>query len=107
MPFVIVINSCPDIKTAKELADALVSAKLAACVNILPAGLSVYRWQGKIESVEEHMIMIKTHSAHYAEVETMIQNLHPYELPEIIVVPISSGLSGYLGWICENVDVIE
>ena len=107
MSFVLIMNTCPDQKTARKIAENLINEKLAACVNIMPAGLSVYRWQGKVESAEENLLLIKTHENHYPKVETMIQNLHPYELPEIIVVPITSGLPDYLSWISENVDMIK
>jgi len=99
MTFVIIFNSCPDLVTAKRIADALVDANLAACVHILPAGFSVYRWQGQIESAEEHLLSIKTHEDQYPKIETMIQKHHPYELPEIIAVPITSGLPDYLNWL--------
>ncbi len=104
MSFVIVINTCPDQKSARTIAENLVEANLAACVNIMPAGVSVYRWQGKIETETEHLLLIKTREDHYSKVETMIQKLHPYELPEIIAVPITSGSPEYLGWLSQNIN---
>lgn len=105
--YILILNTCPDQQTARNIADALVEADQAACVNILPAGLSIYRWQGKIESAEEHLLIIKTHEEHYPHIETVIQNLHPYELPEIIAVPVIKGLPDYLTWIGESVKVSE
>jgi len=104
MSFVIIQNSCPDQKTARMIAENLVEAELAACVNILPAGLSIYHWQGKLEFTNEHLLLIKTHEDKYPEIETMIQKLHPYELPEIIAVTITSGSPEYLGWLSQNVN---
>ncbi len=105
MSFVLIMNTCPDLKTARQIAENLINEKLAACVNIMPAGLSVYRWQGKVESAEENLLLIKTHEDKYPEVETMIQKLHPYELPEIIAVPITRGLPDYLSWL--NMEITE
>ncbi len=73
-------------------------------MNILPKGLSVYRWQGKVESTEENLLLIKTHQDQFSQVETVIQSLHPYELPEIIAVPVTSGSSDYLGWLSQSLD---
>lgn len=107
MTYILVINTCPDLNTAKEIADALVGADLAACINIMPAGLSVYRWLGEIESAEEHVLLIKSHDDHYEHLESMIQSLHPYELPEIIVVPISNGSPEYLNWLRDSLNILE
>ncbi|HTY02989.1 MAG TPA: divalent-cation tolerance protein CutA [Rhodocyclaceae bacterium] len=99
MDALLVLTNLPDANTARSLADHLVSARLAACVNILAPCQSVYRWQGKIENAEEVPLLIKTTSGRYAEVEAAICARHPYELPEIVAVPLSRGLPGYLGWI--------
>lgn len=99
------MNTCPDKTVAIEIAEKLLGAKLAACVNIMPAGMSIYRWKGNIETAEEVILLIKTHEDKYPQVETMIQKLHPYELPEIVAVPIVNGSSDYLGWLSENMDL--
>lgn len=81
------------------LARALIERRAAACVNVLGACTSVYRWQGKTEEAEEVPVFIKTTDAAYPALERVIRELHPYELPEIVAVPLSRGLPGYLDWV--------
>ena len=95
----LIITNCPDEEVANAIALALVEEKLAACVNILPRVQSVYRWQGTVESASEIPLLIKTTSARYAALESRIRELHPYEVPEIIAVPITRGLPAYLNWL--------
>ncbi|MFL6712535.1 MAG: divalent-cation tolerance protein CutA [Sulfurifustis sp.] len=95
----ICITTCPTDDLAENLARALVEENLAACVNILPAMLSIYRWQGQIESAEERLLLIKTRVEDYAAVEKRIRAMHSYELPEVIAVPIVDGLPAYLSWL--------
>ncbi|MCX7627410.1 MAG: divalent-cation tolerance protein CutA [Methylophilaceae bacterium] len=102
MSAVLVITNLPDRAVAVKLAQKLISAHAAACVNVLSCCQSVYRWQGKIESAEEIPVLIKTTETHYAEVERIIREIHPYELPEIICVPITRGLPEYLQWIADE-----
>lgn len=99
MQALFVLTNLPDVDSAKTLADHLVATRLAACVNILAPCRSVYRWQGSIETTEEVPLLIKTSTARYPELEAAIQARHPYELPEIIAVPISQGLPAYLAWL--------
>ena len=99
METLLVITTLPDAAHAHALATALVEAKLAACVNILAPCRSVYRWQGKTESAEEVPVLIKTTAARYAALEAAIRARHPYELPEIIAVPVDRGLPEYLAWV--------
>jgi len=99
---VVVLTNLPDRAAALKLAQELVARRLAACVNVLADCTSVYRWKGSVENAAEVPVLIKTRAALYAEVEAAIGKLHPYELPEIIAVPISSGLDGYLHWITQN-----
>ena len=82
-----------------QLANVLIDEGLAACVNIVPGLTSVYKWQGKKETGSEVLLIIKTRSDCYAQLESRITSLHPYELPEIISVPIENGLKTYLDWI--------
>jgi periplasmic divalent cation tolerance protein len=99
MSVLIVLTSAPDRAVAEKIAHALIENKLAACVNILAACTSVYRWQDKIETAGEVPLMIKTRAAIYDEVEALIRSLHPYELPEIVAVSVERGLSDYLDWV--------
>ena len=84
---------------ALELANRLVEQGLAACVNILPVMQSVYKWKGALQLGKEHQLLVKTRRDSYKAVELAIQAAHPYELPEIIAVPIVAGLPAYLAWI--------
>ena len=102
MEAVLIISNFPDQKTATLLAEALVEQRLAACVNVLSPCVSIYRWQGKIESAGEVPVLIKTRKQHYDRVEQLIKMMHPYELPEVIMVPITGGLPAYLQWIADT-----
>lgn len=97
--FQIVLTSCPDKEVAELIAHALVKEGLAACVNIIPPMQSLYRWKGKVEQASEQLLIIKSSSARFPAIRDRIQTLHPYELPEIIAVPIADGLPGYLAWL--------
>ncbi|MDH5246131.1 MAG: divalent-cation tolerance protein CutA [Betaproteobacteria bacterium] len=99
MNALLVLTSLPDRATAERLADALIERRVAACVNILAPCRSVYRWQGKVQHEEEHPLLIKTSSDRFPALEAAIRDCHPYELPEIIAVPIERGLPAYLAWI--------
>jgi periplasmic divalent cation tolerance protein len=95
----LIFTNLPDAASAQAMAASLVSGRLAACVNVLAPCSSVYRWQGAIESAQEVPLLIKTTAARYAELEAAIRAAHPYELPEIIAVPIVHGLPDYLRWV--------
>ena len=99
MDSLLVVTSLPDRESAEKLAALLIERRLAACVNILAPCASVYRWQGEIQRDEEHPLLIKTVQNRYAELEASICANHPYELPEIIAVPIADGLPAYLQWV--------
>ena len=99
MSTLLVITNAPDRDVALQLAHELVGRKLAACVNILGACTSVYRWNDKLETATEVPLLIKTRAEIYGEVEAAIKDLHPYELPEIIAVPVEHGLPDYLEWV--------
>ena len=96
---ILVMTNLPDQDSARRVADALIAGRLAACVNMLAPCTSIYRWQGQVETAQEIPLLIKTLDSHYGKVEAMIRQHHPYELPEIIAVPISAGLPEYLAWI--------
>jgi len=95
----IVFCTVPDTDTGHRIAAQLVEYGLAACVNLIPGVESVYRWKGRLEKASEVLLMIKSRSADYTAVETAITALHPYELPEIIAVPLNNGLPAYLDWV--------
>ena len=100
--YLLVLSTCPGSISAKKMAQELVSDKLAACVNIIPNVNSYFSWVGKVDTANEHMLVIKTTKNCYDALEKRIKKLHPYELPEIIAVPIHTGFAEYLNWINNN-----
>jgi periplasmic divalent cation tolerance protein len=102
----IALCTVPDETTAGQIANTLVSEKLAACVNIIPSVVSVYRWKDAVEHGQELLLLIKTSASVWPLLETRILELHPYELPEIIAVPIHSGQTDYIQWIKNNLIVL-
>jgi periplasmic divalent cation tolerance protein len=98
-PAIIVLTNLPDRETAQTLARALVGGRLAACVNVGAAVESMYHWHGQIETGTEIPVAIKTRALLYAKVEAEIRRIHPYELPEVVAVPITDGFAPYLDWI--------
>ncbi len=97
-----VITNVPDRATAERIADGLVTVGVAACVNIMAECASVYYWQGKLERASEIPLLIKTTRAAYPRLESALRKLHPYELPEIIALPVTSGLPEYLNWVIQE-----
>lgn len=95
----LVLTNLPDAPSAQKLARHLIESHAAACVNQLAPCTSTYRWQDKIETASEVPLLIKTTQAAYPRLETLIRAAHPYELPEIIAVPVNTGLSEYLAWV--------
>lgn len=102
MDVVVCFCACPDAAVAARIADALVEAKLAACVNVLPGMRSVYRWQGAVERTDEVLLIIKTVRAQVEPVGALVASLHPYELPELVAVEAAAGLPAYLAWVADN-----
>jgi len=98
----LVLTNLPDRQAAERLAERLVAERVAACINILAPCRSVYRWQGAVQHEEEHPLLIKTTAARYDALEQAIRAAHPYELPEIVAVPIERGLPAYLQWLAEE-----
>ena len=96
------LSTFPDQETARRISDELVTKKFAACANILPAVESIYRWKEKIESGNETLVLFKLSEDRQSAFQEKLRSLHPYEVPEIIFVPISSGLPEYLHWVTEN-----
>jgi len=98
----LVLTNCPDEESANAIALALVEERLAACVNILPRVQSVYRWQGAVESATEIPLFIKSTATNYPALEAAIRNRHPYQVPEIIALPVERGVPAYLDWIASE-----
>lgn len=99
MSTLLVFTNLPERAAAERLADSLLEQRLAACVNILAPCRSVYRWKGAVQHDEEHPMLIKTTAERYPELEKALRAGHPYELPEIIAVPVERGLPAYLDWV--------
>lgn len=99
---ILVLSTCPGSISSKKIAQELVTEKLAACVNVIPGVQSFFSWVGKVDTANEYMLVIKTTRECYPALEKKIKKIHPYELPEIIAVPIDTGFAGYLDWITKN-----
>jgi periplasmic divalent cation tolerance protein len=97
----IALCTCPETAVAEHIAEALVGEGLAACVNALPGLTSVYRWHGKVQRDSEVLLVIKTTQDRLHELTERVRRLHPYELPEIIAVPVCGGLPDYLQWVIQ------
>lgn len=100
--YIMIYCTCPDHSSALNLAEQLVKARLAACVNIIDRINSIYHWQGKTEHATEYLLMIKTKFERWHDIKATIERNHPYELPELIAVPIVAGLPEYLNWLQES-----
>ncbi len=98
----LVVTTLPDRATAERIAEALVTARVAACVNVLAECTSVYRWQGKIERAGEVPMLIKTTRDTYAKLEEILRSMHPYDVPEIVALPVTAGLPPYLDWVTQE-----
>ena len=102
---IIILTNLPDRDAAIRLAQELVTNRLAACVNVLSDCTSVYRWKGELERATEVPVLIKTRRERYGEVEAAIRRLHPYELPEIVAIPLAHGLPEYLEWVASETSI--
>jgi periplasmic divalent cation tolerance protein len=100
--FQIVLSTCADREQAERIAYRLVEQQIAACVNILPAVQSIYRWQGKVETAAEVLMVIKTSADLVPEVESAIASLHSYDVPEFLVLPVFGGSHAYLAWLKDS-----
>jgi periplasmic divalent cation tolerance protein len=98
-PVLLCYCSCPDAVCAQEIAEALVGEQLAACVNRVPGISSTYRWQGTVTTDREELLLIKTTAGRFDALKTRLLALHPYELPEVIAVPVEFGHTAYLDWV--------
>lgn len=98
------MTNAPDLPTAQAIARSVVDAKLAACVNILPAVQSVFRWQGMVEEASEVSLLIKTTQQRYAQLQAAIVAAHPYEVPEVIGWPLAAGHPPYMRWVATETE---
>jgi len=96
------LSTFPDAETARRISNQLVTEKFAACANILPGVESIYRWKGKIENGAETLVFFKLSEDREAPFQEKLRSLHPYEVPEIVFVPVASGLPDYLRWVAES-----
>jgi periplasmic divalent cation tolerance protein len=99
---VLILTTVPEASQAERLAKTLVEEQLAACVNVLPPMISFYRWEGAVEREVEHQVIIKTTRARVPEVQTRVIELHSYELPEFVVVPVVDASMAYLEWVSKE-----
>ena len=102
-PYLLIYCTCPDRALAERIAEAVVADRLAACVNIVPGITSIYRWQGEVQHDSELLLLIKTRGECYPALEARIRELHSYDVPEIIAVPIQWGSESYLAWLDASV----
>jgi periplasmic divalent cation tolerance protein len=102
-----VFTTMPDAAQAHDLARMLVESHAVACVNVLPGCRSVYRWQGAVESADEISMVIKTTRSRYPDLERELRAHHPYQVPEIVAIPVAIGLPGYLDWVRESVAAVR
>lgn len=100
---VLVLSNAPDALLAKRIAHVLIEERLAACVNLGPSGLSMYMWQDTLEGTEEIPLVAKTTRGRLQALADRLRQLHPYEVPEILVVPVLGGLASYMDWMQEQV----
>ena len=100
--FLIVLTTFPLDRDADQLARTLVGERLAACVNILPAMRSIYTWKGTVEEADERQILIKTTKERFRELESRLRELHPYETPELLAIPVLQGSHDYLAWVRDS-----
>jgi periplasmic divalent cation tolerance protein len=99
----VVLVTCSTPAEAQRIARAVVNARLAACVNILPGAVqSIYRWKGKVESARERLLLIKTSRKCLAKLRAAVERLHSYDVPEFIAIPIAAGSAAYLSWVEES-----
>ena len=105
MEVLLVLTNLPSREAAEKLADAVITERVAACVNILAPCRSVYRWKDEVQHDEEHPVLIKPTRARFPALEAAMRSAPPYELPEIIAVPVTAGLPQYLQWVADEVSV--
>lgn len=107
MGFKLVLVTCPDLPTAHTIAEGLLESNLAACVNLIPNMVSLYKWQGKVEQAAEVQLFIKTNEINFTKLESYVSQHHPYDVPEVIALDIEQGSSAYIKWLGENLSTGE
>ena len=100
----LILTNLPDVASAEKLARTLVECRVVACVNVLAPCHSIYRWQGAIETADEIPLLIKTTAVNYAQIEAIVRSQHPYDVPELIAIPITHGLPAYLNWLATETE---
>ncbi|MBZ0068648.1 MAG: divalent-cation tolerance protein CutA [Thiobacillus sp.] len=103
----LVLTNLPDVASAEKLARALIESRAAACVNVLAACRSIYQWQGAVETATEIPLLIKTTAENYPQLEAIVRTQHPYDVPELIAIPITHGLPAYLDWLATETEKHE
>lgn len=96
---VTVLVTAPGVNVAEGLAEALVGERLAACVNVVPNVASIYRWEGAVERADEVLLVVKTRAALLESLERRVAELHPYDVPEVLALPVLGGSDDYMGWV--------
>jgi periplasmic divalent cation tolerance protein len=98
----VALSTFPDAETARRISNELVAGSFAACANILPAVESIYRWKGNIENGTETLVFFKLSEDRRTAFQEKMRSLHPYEVPEVIFIPLAGGLPEYLRWVADN-----
>ena len=99
----IVLVAAPSIEVGRRIATTLVEERLAACVNIVPEVRSIFRWEGRLEDESEVLLLIKTRTERLGPLEARVRALHPYSVPEVVALPVTSGHQPYLDWVTSSV----
>jgi len=102
--FVVVLVTAGSADEAVGIGRALVADRLAACVNVVPSVRSIYRWQGAVEEADEHLLLAKARAADVPAIEARVRQLHSYELPEILALPVTGGSTAYLAWLGQSTE---
>jgi len=100
---IVALTTCPDEKVGVQISKALVAEGLAACVNRVPGVVSTYIWGGTVQTDQEQLLLIKTTEGRFDALKARLSELHPYELPELIAIPVCAGAENYLDWVRHNV----
>lgn len=101
--FIVIMITAPSVEVAQQIAESLLAKHLAACVNLIPRVQSLYRWEGKVQQDEEVLMLVKSRrSLFHSQIVPLVRQIHPYQLPELIVLPIMDGFPPYLDWITQE-----